>query len=245
MGCDIHIRVQTRPCAGGTWETVPYMLEPWLTREESAAHQGQYPYREQWELYDAYPGLKLPACFTGRNYQLFGILADVRNGSWGFRWPSIAPDRGLPDDIDPEPSDEDLWARENPGDGNFWLGDHSHTWMTLEEIEDYPWDTTGARVRGVLSVQDYIAWQAQVIKDHGPQSYCGGAGGRDVRTVDEAVYLDLSQSGQLDPTLTYYIRCEWQETARAATNEWVDQVVPPLRAWAKDQEVRLVMGFDS
>lgn len=46
-----------------------------------------------------------PETLDQRNYNLFGILGDVRNEAW----PSIAPHRGLPDDYR---EDHGAWLRE-------------------------------------------------------------------------------------------------------------------------------------
>lgn len=81
---------------------------------------------DRWELVDA---VKID-----RDYNLFGILAGVRNqGGWN----PIASQRGLPDD-----ASEELKAIEfsstNPNDP---LSTHSHSWLTIAELIEYPWST--------------------------------------------------------------------------------------------------------
>src|SRR5687767_9834929 len=63
----------------------------------------------------------------GRNYGIFGFLADVRNYSHS---PVIAEPRGLPDDadLDDEGREEAFW------------GNHSHTWLSLAELLAYDYD---------------------------------------------------------------------------------------------------------
>ena len=76
-----------------------------------------------------------------RHYSLFSWLADVRNG--GAIEP-ISPPRGFPDgfvvDDENERAMSDIkhyppWRREWESiRGGMWLGDHSHSWLTTEEV---------------------------------------------------------------------------------------------------------------
>lgn len=70
-----------------------------------------------------------------RNYALFSALAGVRN------YNSVTPiskPRGLPDDFDVIDGDV---VKLTYSDTEVWLGDHSHTWLTLEELLDWDgWD---------------------------------------------------------------------------------------------------------
>jgi hypothetical protein len=84
-----------------------------------------------------------------RNYLLFAILAGVRNG-YGFAGSyrheplsPIAEGRGLPDFITvKDECTSDLhnssygtaWSGEDETEFGEWLGDHSHTYMTVKEI---------------------------------------------------------------------------------------------------------------
>ena len=68
------------------------------------------------------PGL---APFDWRSYGMYGFLANVRNYS---AVPPISEPRGLPDDAPPE--DED----------NGWLGDHSYSWLSLDELNAFDYD---------------------------------------------------------------------------------------------------------
>lgn len=74
-----------------------------------------------------------------RDYDLFSILAGVR----GFYKP-IAEPRGFPSGF--EVSDSNYYKikrvcfKENRiKDDEFWLGDHSFSWLTLQELVDYDW----------------------------------------------------------------------------------------------------------
>jgi len=70
--------------------------------------------------------------FDWRSYGMFGFLADVRNYS---AVPPISKARGLPDDIvRPEPN----FYGEH--DDNLGLGDHSYSWLTVEELSAFDYD---------------------------------------------------------------------------------------------------------
>jgi hypothetical protein len=61
--------------------------------------------------------------FESRIYGVFGFLADVRNYS---AVPPLSPPRGLPDDfVDSEER---------------WVGDHSFSWLSIEELLAFDYD---------------------------------------------------------------------------------------------------------
>ena len=77
-----------------------------------------------------------------RNYTLFGVLAGVRDHDVT----PIAEPRGLPDDLEIDPDSD----RADPCLGGHWLGEHSHSWVTVAELAAYdlseqyaPWGTVG------------------------------------------------------------------------------------------------------
>lgn len=64
--------------------------------------------------------------YRGRNYGLFAILADVRNGNIE----PIADPKGVPDDASYA---YQLQVKQWEGDG------HSHSYFTLEELQNVDW----------------------------------------------------------------------------------------------------------
>jgi hypothetical protein len=134
MGCDIHAIVQRR--IGDRWETVtppPEMLDPY----------GDLP-------------------FEFRNYELFAVLAGVRNYD---NVTPIAEPRGLPDDAGVEqgtfgwPSGATSSRVELDGK---WLGEHSFSWLTAAELSAYDWS-------GVQYVDpdDWLPWLLSLAEDPG------------------------------------------------------------------------------
>ena len=63
--------------------------------------------------------------YDGRDYELFGILADVRSTPDDG---PISPPRGLPEDVsDVTKKESDIWGRDA----------HSHSYFTLHELKDH------------------------------------------------------------------------------------------------------------
>lgn len=149
MGCDIHFYVEVRK--GGVWKSV----DKWDTDEDGWMH---VPYGD--------------AFYDDRNYDLFAILADVRNGvgfagvTTGEGFNIIAPPRGLPSDVSPEVlKASSCWGCDG----------HSHSWFTLAELEAFDWKQ-GTRHQGVV---DPAEFKTYIQKGH-PDSWFGDIWGRDV-----------------------------------------------------------------
>lgn len=247
MGCDIHMIVQRKQTydGGSYWST---QLPPaWWPREE---------WKAKWiaELTAKLPDAgsaqtlarQLSYWYDGRNYDLFGILADVRNGS-GFAgiktldtgWPSIAPNRGLPEGLD-----KDL-------DETGWLGDHSFTWMTLAEVLAYPWETTTRTQRGVVTLEQFLARDPNATGF--PYEEWSGdawsAGAMTMTAADVRAQLAAGEDVNHDG-VRLYVRDTWPITAAHVARYFYETTLPALVRQAEEwgvshDDIRLVMGFDS
>jgi hypothetical protein len=102
MGCDIHIYVEHRV-------------------------EGEWRLLEEVPLWTSVDG-KTTNTYSTRDYDLFGILADVRNGSGH---PPISESKGLPTDVSPS-----LRAAYK-AEGEYL---HSASYLTLAEIVRYNWN---------------------------------------------------------------------------------------------------------
>lgn len=236
MGCDIHMIVQRKHCDGleEYWSTE---LPPaWWPRDEWSAEQIA---RYTSLLPDAAAAQQLAwytrQWYDGRSYDLFGILADVRNTGW----PSIAVDRGLPSGVTPNDREHDL-------------GDHSFTWMTLREVLAYPWDTTTITDEGVVPLTAFLARDPEAI-GFPYEEWCGGIWGpRCVTLSADEARRQLASGGivtQGEQT-EIYVRDTWPITARQACEWWCNTILPAFVRQADEwgvshDDVRLVMGFDS
>ncbi len=100
MGCDIHA-FRERRLADGSWEC----LEPIEIDTDG---------EEEWE--------DLESLSIGRDYTLFGLLAEVRR-----EVPLAWPQRGLPDDVSAVvQADNVQWD----------IDAHSHSWLSLPELKE-------------------------------------------------------------------------------------------------------------
>jgi hypothetical protein len=216
MGTDIHGVFQRHDAQTGTWHDVPSEYE------------------------------------QNRHYQLFAVLAGVRNG-YGFAGvrtgeptEPIAQPRGYPpdfqvaDDTHTLPSMEchTLWRREynakhpSPDALYLWMGEHSHSWLTGEEM--LAWAEQAPRVvkTGVMHRTEYEKW------DHKsePENYSGGVMGRDVVLVpDNAVVMAKTPHWN-------YVQVEWEQGLREELAYFFDEVT---RLTAEHGRIRFVFGFDS
>ena len=102
MGCDIH--TYREKFVGGKWVTA----DPWVDYDYGEGEKGkEVPYEKH--------------AYTGRNYNLFGVLAGVRKRDLEFE---IKP-RGMPFDASLEVQDErDHWG----------AAGHSHSYLYLHEL---------------------------------------------------------------------------------------------------------------
>jgi hypothetical protein len=108
MGCDIHLFTEMKRDQG-KWKNIDY----W-----------QHNYFYDAEDPDSEREMDLIPIYRGRDYDLFGILAGVRNEEN----PKIDDPRGLPPDVcEITKKESDRWT----SDG------HSHSFFTLKELKDH------------------------------------------------------------------------------------------------------------
>lgn len=117
MGCDVHFYVEVKK--DGAWQSAD--------RWKNQADAGENAY------YDVDYDERF---YTSRNYNLFAILADVRNG-YGFAgittgegFKPIDEPRGVPNDASNEYK---AIVKQWDGDG------HSHSYFTVAELLAYDW----------------------------------------------------------------------------------------------------------
>lgn len=235
MGCDIHLFVEAKK--DGKWESA-----------------------DSWELDGDYepPEFKVPygkRFYDGRNYNLFSILANVRNG-YGFAgcktgegFVPISMPKGIPDD-----------ASERVSAGSESWGDdgHSHSWLTLREIFEYDW-TRVTKLRGfvdALAFRDWVNRRKEL--GEGPESYCGGVGGGSVEIVShdemasrikvietrEKNYQQIVEA--IKKEMPYvYTNVEWDVPYWRCASEFWGTAIPRLIRLGDFDSVRIVFWFDN
>ena len=132
MGCDIHMFTEIKRkfndkevwVNSDRWVVNPYYL---LKNDDD---------NDEWEK-----PMDIDSIYTGRNYELFATLANVR----GMGSPVIAEPKDLPNDVcSITKAESDRWN----GDG------HSHSYFTLAEFVDYAKDNPNMDREGYLTDED-------------------------------------------------------------------------------------------
>lgn len=191
-----------------------------------------------------------------RDYDMFAILANVRNG-YGFA--GLTTGQGFIPIAQPKGFPQDTAVTDGEHIDGLWMGDHSHSWLTLSEMLEYLKTCEARRTKkcGVISWRTYLVWR----KTGGyPESYSAAVSGPGIRTVstDEAERLVLDNfkekfSGPFndDPALVdrVYVKVSWEIAYGDVENfiglvERMRQVARNFGTRSND-EVRLVFGFDS
>lgn len=221
MGCDIHFYVESR-----NWDDTR-----WVSRDKWQA--------DTYTDGDDCDGLWADGFYNGRNYNLFAILANVRNGRGfagcytgsGFR-PMCEP-RGLPEDVT-------LLVRH--ASDRYGVDGHSHSWLLLSELLEFDWDGQSTMLHGFFSKEEYEEFKESGVA----RSYCGGISGNNIRTANEPAYIAMRESGTLNSQYEWFVECDWPETYRQAVGENWFQCLDELAKLNKDPaKVRIVFWFDN
>jgi hypothetical protein len=233
MGCDIHIKAEVRE--GNEWNIVGRVFKNLYWKEET---EGDYTY---------YFGPLTDEPYEGRSYNLFSILADVRNDrgfagiSTGEGFEPIAMPRGVPDDASPEyRALVERWG----------IDGHSHSWLTLDELKTFPWDDKHTVQYGVVSEEKYLERQKSG-EDY--KLYSGDIWGPKIVTLRKAQYDTLAKESpdRLDKLreegARLYIRDEWRVSYREAVGlRFFEITLPALEMLKTDSnDVRIVFFFDN
>ena len=178
--------------------------------------------------------------YDDRNYDLFAILANVRNGS-GFAgcktshgFNPIAEPKGFPEDVTDEVRDK----LEDYGYG--------YSYFTLKELKDYDWNQTVTHV-GVISEEQYIK-----MKETGenPDSWCGGVCSRDIVTVSsDTMDKILAKTMDRNHNVRYYVQTDFEPVAyKDCCLGFYEDTMSELEALipedGADEDVRIIFAFD-
>lgn len=179
-----------------------------------------------------------------RHYQLFAILAGVRNG-FGFAGIKtgepvipISEPRGLPADL--KLVDEDHYAHYpfprkyyEPDETDKWLGDHTHSWLSGDEILDYFFADKKTEQCGVITKEEYSLWEGGR-----PNSYCGDTSGLGGTVIDSTEVGTYKLTGK-DFS---HVRVKWNSDLNDEVSYFIKEVE---RLVELHGEIRFVFGFDS
>lgn len=144
-------------------------------------------------------------------------------------------------DDEDEDDEEAIWNC----DDCIWLGDHSWTYVTLRELQDYDWDATTA-LAGVITGDEYLLWFKGDAFDKMPSSYAGGISGRGLIQIGEDEFLPKLRADVLSaPLESYVVAFARRYTVRDAVPTLSGPAIEWLASLGEPDDVRIVMGFDS
>lgn len=196
MGTDIHLYVEKR-------------------------NEYREPGQPKWDLM-----MHEDAAWDHRNYDVFAVLADVRNGHGfagcltGSGFNVIAPPRGLPDDMSPEMARHAASGLE-----------HTPSWLTLKEVLEFDWSQK-VRKYGVVDAANFAAFEKNGV----PDEWSGDVGGSGVEHVSPETMRRLIAEGKASGPPAYYTRVSWERTYEEQCRsflEWCRGLVQEC-GWLKD-----------
>lgn len=200
MGTDIHLFCETRE-PDGPWVLTPIIWGCQYCKESGKMENHKDGKVELVECYWCH-GTKQELGFSGRNYNLFSILADVRNG-FGFAgiptgegFVPISKPRDLPEDMSDdlrrlvEHDDENIFNEFDKKYGEGWIGDHSYSWITLAELLLNDWDQKTVH-RGQVEPATWIEWKTSGSKE--PKQWSVGHFGKGIRVISEVTAFALKE----------------------------------------------------
>src|SRR6185295_15976002 len=223
-GCEVESILA--PFRGGTWRPPgQWVLHEW----EKAYHTGEFYDDEKTVPQKDYTRLFLDPLHIGRDYDLYAILANVRNGrgfggmDTGDGFIPIADPRGLPPDVTPQVAAEsDRWE----GAG------HSHSYFTVAEMLAYDW-TQSTSHRGWVTAAEYTEF-----KEKGkPSSWSGGVSGSIIEHLSNGEMEERIKQRTAD---NCYTRVEWRETYSASVGSFMTETLPAMKTLGHPDLVRLV-----
>lgn len=193
----------------------------------------------------------------GRDYLLFSVLADVRNGysfagvRLGDPLEPISTPRGFPEDFEFDESEgchrlpsveclpkcyrtflEERTDLASSAPLNRYMGDHSYSWLSGSELLLWYAEAPQVRCCSVINQEEYGKWD----KTSEPESCCGDISGPRIRVVsqEEVSGLDLSE--------WTHVRVWWVEPLATRLAYFFNEV---QRLVNEHVEIRFVFGFDS
>lgn len=241
MGCDIHFYVERRED------------DRWVTCDRWVEEDGimQVPYTEH-------------LC-SERNYDLFAILANVRNGlgfagvETGEGFIPLAMPRGIPEDCCPEY--KRTWEE---------MGEHTPSYCTVAELLAYDW-TRETLKRGIVDLSEYLRWRPWYANyKEWPRSWSGGVSGPGI-VIREATEVDRALAG-IDPWAIshrreddavchrlhverselehndrnrVHVTAEWGATYSRCARTFLSETMPKLWRLGQPEQVRCLFYFDS
>jgi hypothetical protein len=181
-------------------------------------------------------------CGQERNYELFAILAGVRRlTNAGFE--PYRPPRGLPVNLSP-------MIRELAAEDTKCLCVHNHSWLTLRELLDFPWQEKKRRYEGYVDSRQYDLFRTSgrpLQMFPYPEHIAAGCGGKPVfgraQIVSNRKMERHSKSGK--ETQGILTKITFEIPYAEFCSPFVQETLPVLGTFGKPHDVRIVFWFDS
>ncbi|EJW19182.1 hypothetical protein M5X00_17335 [Paenibacillus alvei] len=234
MGCDIHLFVE-RKGDDGLWRAVMGVNEPKIEELRSYIQKDKergvttvyWETRLQEEEAGTFNFLH-----DGRNYNLFSILAGVRNN---HRISAISEPRGLPDDVTEKvESISDEWG----SDG------HSHSYLSATELVQFDWNQF-IKLEGWVDANNYKEFKEKGSPFMWSRSVGGGS-------ADHVTHYDMESFIAKDDNYfsfgsTPYTLVQWEKSYRDCVGSFYTWSIPKIKELAGNdlESVRIVFWFDN
>lgn len=255
MGTDIHIAVQAH--LDGAWTDITEQALPlkakvnkiW-NKDPEYAHFSQEEKQEIMRQYFIHSP-------EGRNYTLFALLANVRNG-YGFAGCEIFNPikhfelKGVPEELEDEVDNE----------GYYNGGYHSYNHFTYQELVKSKLWNQKITVKGFVKLNSFLEFiqAAKTDENATPSNYCGDVSGPNVVKLSGAKLRLLEAKGELDAwleqnvdlhTQSVYVKHSWEERTALKdsafyswlTSDEMEKLV--YEDCGGPDDVRLIVSFDS
>lgn len=237
MGCDIHAAMEYRN-GNGKWRCLKI--------------PNRYYGKLDWEKEPTTASLDID-----RNYDVFAILGNVRNGrgfagietGGGFNY--ISDNRGIPEDA----SKTALGVLSD---------EHSATWVGLRELLEFDWNQRTIKT-GVVSAVEFEKWDRCKDFDPWPDSWCGDVSGPNITHISNDEMREFLNQFRLNEGKGYvcvdklreatawgkpspHTRIKWEVSYMdCAKGFWVKTMPHAFQLGKKYgiDNVRIVMDFDS
>jgi hypothetical protein len=230
MGCDIHLYFEKK--YRGKWvhaDKIEKVVDRWTDTLGEQHEQTWYRFAGPWD----------ERTYGGRNYDLFAVLANVRNGfrfagcDTGDAFVPIAMPKGLPDDVSGP-------VKKLERDCPDW---HSHSWLTLRDLQDYDFDRTHIH-RGYVSENGYRTF----LEKGYPDSWNGDVMGETIiKITNEQMTRLIGGSTRPNEEYSYYTQLEWETPYRDCFPSLFTKIIPRLEelSGGDPDAARIVFWFDN
>jgi hypothetical protein len=194
----------------------------------------EIPYTAQYKALWDYP------LYSGRNYDRFAVLADVRNHH-GCN--PIDHPRGVPDDASYNVRKEnERWGMDG----------HSHSWFSLQELDAFNWDAVAWREERFVGTRRFSADKDQYAPERHVFAHAIARHGVRVGAARIGLLNILLDAEIVNPLvakaeLTHHHTQRVPVTYKEALN-WHDDCLPALRKLAPKgdaSKIRVVFWFDN